>query len=137
MSKKFRSMRLLVGTVLVIQGFICNEALAIFATPINAGCYIAAPGQCKIHVEPLTLNVASGKSLVFYQFLANNHVIYSFKTDVSSPPLNNYSPSVVMQDFAATCGTIYTVHIIGQDSGDSGAFVLGQTAPFTCPTSVP
>ena len=25
----------------------------IFASPIHGGCYIAAPGQCKIHVEPI------------------------------------------------------------------------------------
>ncbi|MBK9440170.1 MAG: hypothetical protein IPN53_02230 [Comamonadaceae bacterium] len=137
MLKNLRSVRLLVGWFLFAQGFICHEALAVYASPINAGCYVAAAGQCKIHVDPFTIFVATGKRLVFYQLQANGHVIYSFKTDVSNPPLNNYSPSVVMQDFAATCGTIYTVNLAGQDSGDPVAYNLGQTTPITCPASAP
>ena len=36
----------------------------IFASPIHAGCYQVRYDRCKIHVEPFTINIASGKKLV-------------------------------------------------------------------------
>ena len=132
--------RLLLGLVVGPLGLVCNDAMAIYASPINAGCYIAAPGQCKIHVEPITISLATGARLVFYRVLANTNVIYNFKPDQSNPPPatgSTYSPSVVMQDFAATCGGTYTIYLQGQDSLDPNAFNLGGTTPITCPTSAP
>jgi hypothetical protein len=32
----------------------------IFASPVHAGCYLAKADRCKIHVEPFTINIASG-----------------------------------------------------------------------------
>ncbi len=109
----------------------------VFSSPINGGCYIAAPGDCRIHIDPFTINVASGKTLTRYTIFANGTPIYDFRTDVSNPPLNNYSPSLVMQDFAATCGQTYTVNMIAQDSGDPNPLNAGQIENIVCPATVP
>lgn len=117
-------------------------AVNIYASPVQAGCYIARHDQCKIHVDPFTLNLASGTKLVFFQLVtiqAGNgaqRVIYDFRTDQSNPvPFvgNTYTPSLVAKDFAATCGMGYSLSLQGQDSGDAGPFNLGLTQQFTCP----
>ena len=67
-------------------------------------------------------------------------VIYDFRPDQSSPvPFfgDTYTPSLVAQDFAATCGTTYEISLQGQDTGDPNLFNLGLTAPFTCPVGAP
>lgn len=142
MKRTIHSSYSVLGLVLFFAGFQSNEAQAVFASPINGGCYIAAPGQCKIHVEPFTINVASGQHLLNYQIMLNgnsgNVVVYSFKTDVSNPPVNNYSPSVVTQDFAATCGATYSIFLVGRDSSDLlHDYALGSTPAITCPASAP
>ena len=118
----------------------------IFASPVNGGCYIAAPGQCKIHVEPFTINITSGKKMVQFRLVAirsgtgTQTVIYDWRPDLSNPPPPSgtmYTPSLVTQDFAATCGGSYSVSLQGQDSGDASMFNLGLTGNFTCPTTVP
>lgn len=117
-----------------------QPALAkVFASPINAGCYIAGPDDCRIHVDPFTINIndGAGARLVQFDLYANGTVIYSFRTDVSNPPATDYTPSAVALDFAATCGVVYTVNVVGRDTLDANPLNLGQTAPFTCPSSVP
>jgi hypothetical protein len=118
----------------------------IFASPIHGGCYIAAPGQCKIHVEPFTINIAAGKKLVQFSLLTIQSgtgiltTIYDWRPDQSNPPPSSgttYTPSLVTQDFAATCGNSYGVVLEGKDSGDTSIFSLGSTTAFTCPTTVP
>ncbi len=111
----------------------------MFASPIHAGCYIAAPGDCRIHVDQFTVNVddGNGDKLAHFQITANGQVIYDFKPDQFNPPLGDYTPSMVMQDFAATCGTAYQVNLSCQDSGDPNLFNCGQTTQFTCPSNVP
>jgi hypothetical protein len=112
----------------------------VFASPINGGCYIAAPNQCRLHVDPFTVNIASGQRLVALRLQANGVTIYDFATDVSNPPPasgTTYSPSLVMQDFAAECGKTYTLNILGKDSGDANFLNMGQTAAFTCPAGAP
>ncbi len=118
----------------------------IFASPIQAGCYIAAPNDCRIHVDPFTIDIASGQKLVFFQLVTiligtgTQTVIYDFHTDQSNPaPFigSTYSPSLVSQDFAATCGKSYQLSLQGRDSGDTSAFNLGLTNTFTCPSKVP
>ncbi len=115
----------------------------ILATPVQAGCYQPRPDRCKIHVEPFTITVASGKKLVFFSLLTTNQhtaaqrIIYNFKPDVSNPvPLagNTFTPSRVAKDFAATCGEVYSVSLQGQDTGDPNAYNLGSTGWITCPT---
>ncbi len=114
----------------------------IFASPVQAGCYRAKLDLCKIHVEPFTINLASGQKLAYFQLQATRTgtgapvVIYDFRPDLSNPvPLsgNTFTPSRVAKDFAALCGKSYTISLLGRDTGDSVPYVLGSTAEFTCP----
>ncbi len=118
----------------------------IFASPVHGGCYIAAQNDCRIHIEPFTINLASGKKLVLFQLIAIQMPggiqtrIYDFRPDQSNPAPqlgDTYTPSLVAQDYAATCGASYEVSLQGRDSGDSGTFNLGLTGQFTCPSSAP
>jgi len=122
------------------------DAPLIFASPIHAGCYIAAPGQCKIHAEPFTIEIASGQKLVNFRLVAllgpflTQTVIYDFRPDQSNPVPSSgttFTPSLVAMDFAATCGSSYMLNLQGQDTGDTGPFSLGLTGLFTCPSTVP
>jgi hypothetical protein len=121
-------------------------AVDIFASPIQGGCYIAGPSECRLHVEPFTINLASGKKLVFFELVTiqigtgTQRVIYDFRTDASNPvPFSGstYTPSLVTQDFAATCGSKYEISLQGQDSGDSGPLNLGLTGQIQCPSAAP
>ena len=110
-------------------------ARAVFASPLNAGCYIIAPNQCRIHIEPVTVNVASGKHLKGVKLKLNDVTIYDFGTDLDNPPPSGgstYTPSPVALDFGAVCGTTYRVSVEGMDSGDGNFLVMGN-ASFTCP----
>jgi hypothetical protein len=91
-------------------------------------------------VDPFTVNIVPGRRLVALRLQANGKTIYDFRTDVSNPPPSSgstYSPSVVMQDFAAVCGETYTVNILGQDSGDPSFLNMGQFEEVVCPSEVP
>lgn len=114
----------------------------IFASPIHAGCYQVRYDRCKIHVEPFTINIASGKKLVNFQIIAlragtsMTTPIYDFHPDQSNPVPSSgttFSPSLVAKDFAAVCGKTYSIELEGQDTGDATPFVLGSTTQFTCP----
>jgi hypothetical protein len=112
----------------------------VFSSPINGGCYIAAPGQCRLHVDPFTVNIVPGRRLSTLKLQANGVTIYDFRTDVSNPPPfsgSTYAPSLVAQDFAAVCGRTYVLNLLGQDTGDSNLLNMGQTTEFTCPSVVP
>ncbi len=66
--------------------------------------------------------------------------IYDWRPDQSNPaPASGttYTPSLVTQDFAATCGNSYQISLQGRDTGDVNTFNLGLTGTFTCPTTVP
>lgn len=117
-------------------------AVNIFASPIQAGCYLARHDLCKIHADPFTINLAVGEKLVLFQLMTTRvgtgtqEVIYDFRPDQSNPVPSlgsTYTPSQVAQDFAATCGQIYTLSLVGQDTGDTTPFNLGITGQFTCP----
>jgi hypothetical protein len=110
-----------------------------FASPINGGCYIAAPEQCRLHVDPFTINIndAGGAKLELFTLHANGKPIYDFRTDVSNPPAVDYTPSLVALDFAATCGETYYMNLIAKDTTDANPLNYGQTAIFTCPAEVP
>lgn len=125
---------------------LASRAPLVFASPIHGGCYIAAPGQCKIHVEPFTINIASGTKLALFRLVAIQlpssvqTTIYDWRPDQSNPAPptgTTYTPSLVTQDFAATCGNTYEVSLQGRDTGDASLFNLGLTGQFTCPTTVP
>jgi hypothetical protein len=131
---------------LSIRSNSAKAEINIYASPIQAGCYIAASNDCRMHVEPFTLDLASGTKLVYFQLISINssngaqRVIYDFRPDQSNPvPYlgDTYTPSLVAQDFAATCGTTYEISLQGQDTGDPGPLNLGLTGQFTCPTVAP
>ncbi len=115
----------------------------VFASPVQAGCYLEKEDRCKIHVDPFTINLASGQKLVKFQLVSINNsaggtqaVIYDFRPDQSNPvPFSGttYTPSLVAKDFAATCNRTYQVSLQGQDTGDSGLLNLGLTTQFSCP----
>jgi hypothetical protein len=118
----------------------------IYASPVHAGCYIAAPSDCRIHVEPFTINIQSGSKLIYFQLVAwrigagTSQVIYDFRPDLSNPlPYSGtvVTPSLVAQDYAAQCGATYSISLQGQDTLDQSAYNLGSTGQFTCPTNVP
>jgi len=83
--------RLLPALVLAGALALPAPALAIFASPVQAGCYIVAPGQCRIHTDPFTINVASGKKLVFFKLVlvtipgGTQTVVYQSHKDQSNP----------------------------------------------------
>jgi hypothetical protein len=122
-----------------------NASPDVFASPVHAGCYIAGPSDCRIHVEPFTIYISTGSKLVFFRLVAvsslgPNTTIYDFRPDLSSPVPpsgTTYTPSLVTQDFAATCGKSYAISLQGQDTLDSGPFNLGLTGYFTCPSGMP
>jgi hypothetical protein len=118
----------------------------IYASPIQGGCYISAPNDCRLHVDPFTINIASGEKLVLFRLVSiefpggSQKVIYDWRPDQSNPAPpsgNTYTPSLVALDLAATCGGIYEISLQGQDTGDSGVLNLGLTGQFSCPSSVP
>ena len=117
----------------------------IYASPVHAGCYIAAPSDCRIHVEPFTIYITTGTKLMNFQLLASragfgSQVIYDFRPDLSNPlPISGsvVTPSLVAQDYAAQCGATYSISLQGQDTLDQSAYNLGSTGQFTCPTNVP
>jgi hypothetical protein len=140
---------------LLVGGFIltrsqpvkaATNAPAIYASPIQAGCYIAAPNDCRIHVDPFTIDIAPGQKLVDYKLVTFQMpggpiiLIHDFRTDQSNPPPyigSTYSPSLVAQDYGATCGKSYQLVLEGSDSGDTGDYSLGSTKTFTCPSTIP
>ncbi len=139
-----------IGLLIALPSFRAGNrvqaAVDIFASPVQAGCYIAGPSDCRIHVDPFTIDIASGQKLVNFALVAIQFPggiqtkIYDWRPDQSNPaPASGttYSPSLVTQDFAATCGQNYEISLQGQDSGDANAFNLGLTGQFTCPSSMP
>jgi hypothetical protein len=107
----------------------------VFASPINAACVLVTPNLCRLHVDPFTIQVATGQHLVAFQLQANNHLLYDFRTDVSNPP-GTYSPSGVKLDFAASCGQTYTVNLLARDSGDTSFLNAGLAQGIACPQTL-
>jgi hypothetical protein len=106
---------------------------AVFASPINAGCVQVTPQICRLHVDPFTIAVAPSQRLGAFQLRANGELLYDFRTDVSNPPVGNYTPSSIALDFAAVCGRIYTINLLARDSGDTNFLNAGQDENVTCP----
>ena len=137
---------LLIAGPFMNRGSQVSAATNIFASPIHAGCYIAGPSDCRIHTEPYTIDIASGQKLVRFQLVAIQlpagiqTMIYDWRPDQSNPvpPIGaTFTPSLVAQDFAATCGKSYEISLQGQDTGDTSLFNLGLTGQFTCPSAMP
>ncbi len=133
----------------------CSQAAAaqgeplspdVFASPIQAGCYIAAVNDCRIHVELFTITVNTGSHLVFFSLVTTQQgtgtqrVIHNFKPDLSNPvPLSGttFTPSPVTQDYAATCGLTYNLSLQARDTLDPNPYNLGTSGWFTCPPTAP
>jgi hypothetical protein len=145
---------LLIGSLIVVLVAISlftrskqvNAEVNIYASPIQGGCYVAAPRDCRLHVDPFTINLQTGSKLVYFQLVSidtsfgASQVIYDFRPDQSNPvpPIGNtYTPSLVAQDFAATCGHKYMINLQGQDTLDPNPFSLGLTHEITCPSTAP
>ena len=148
---------LIAGGVLLLAGVLAfwpavnpgskvGAAVNIYASPIQAGCYISGPNECRIHVEPFSIDIASGMKLVRYQLVtiqggsSIQTIIHDFRPDQSNPvPYigSTFSPSLVAQDYIATCGKSYEVSLQGQDTGDLSLYNLGLTGQFTCPSGMP
>jgi hypothetical protein len=118
----------------------------IYASPVQGGCYIANRNDCRIHLDPFTINITTASKLVLFKLVAfempggAQTVIYDFRTDQSNPAPSSgttYTPSLVAQDFAATCGHSYEISLQGQDSSNPSVFNLGLTSVFTCPSVSP
>jgi len=148
MNRKHASILVMVFAVSVIASGLAQPPPAvraepeIFASPVHAGCYLEKIDRCKIHVEPFTVNLASGKKLVRFTLLATRAssgtlaMIYDFRPDQSNPVPHlgdTFTPSLVAKDFAAYCGESYMVSLQGQDTGDANPLNLGITDQFTCP----
>ena len=139
-------MRRSVATLLLLAclAVVPSPAWAIYASPINGGCYIAAANDCRVHSDPIVINVASGKSLEKLQLsltvtLGARSVVYDWRSDVSNPPIGNFTPTIPAQDLGARCGQSYTLSVQGRDSGDppDSLYNLGATTSFTCPSGPP
>jgi len=135
---------LLIATFTALAAFRQEKATAapeVFQSGISGGCYIAELNVCKIHVDPFSINVdeGGGHKLVEFQLRANDSIIYQFKTDENSTyrPEGDYLPTLVTQDFAASCGETYEVKLLAKDDGDTVLNVAATTGQFTCPLSVP
>jgi hypothetical protein len=118
----------------------------IFASPIHGGCYIAGPSDCRLHVEPFTINIEPGKKMALFKLVAiqmgsgAQTVIYDWRPDQSNPAPpsgSTYTPSQVAQDFAATCGKSYEINLQGADTLTTTTYSLGLTGRFTCTLSMP
>ncbi len=105
----------------------------VFASPVHAGCYRSAWGDCKIRVDPFTVQVAAGRGFVGLRILANGKLLYDVRADALYRPTGNFTPTLPKMDFAAHCNQIYTVAVIARDTGDTTYYTTGQTATFTCP----
>jgi hypothetical protein len=135
----------LVVTLAALAAFRQEKVTAapeVFQSGVSGGCYITAPDTCKIHVDEFTINVDDGanEKLVEFQLRANGGILYEFKTDQTSAlrPTGDFTPTLVTQDFAATCGETYELQLLARDEGDGETiFVVGTTAEFTCPSTVP
>jgi hypothetical protein len=108
----------------------------VLSSPINAGCGQVAPTMCKLHVDPFTIRVGTNQRLVAFQLRANDRLLYDFSTDVSNPPMGNFTPSTVRLGFAASCGTAYTINLLARDTGDDGFLSAGMAENIVCPAGI-
>ena len=53
---------------LSIRSNSAKAEINIYASPIQAGCYIAAPNDCRMHVDPFTIQLATGTKLVLFNW---------------------------------------------------------------------
>lgn len=110
-------------------------APTVLLGPLEGGCYLETPINCKMFVEPFTIEISPGESLVAFQLIANEQTVYTYSTTQNYRPFGSYTPGLVAQDFAAACGNSYTLTLKALDTGDLDFVTIGQTEPFTCPSA--
>jgi len=82
---------LLAAPALLRGGAVSGEAVTL-ASPLQAGCYIAAPDDCRIHVDPFTIKTTGARRLVALSLSAieaesgTERLLYDYRTDPNSPP---------------------------------------------------
>ncbi len=118
---------------------LARPAAAVYASEVRAGCYIAAPNDCRVRLAPVTIQAAGGSGVVFVQIFLNSSVAYDFHTDSSNfyRPAGPYTVPLPSLDLGATCGQTYVVAVIAQDTLDPSAYVVAGTDSLTCPTNLP
>ncbi len=126
-------MALLFGALGRTPGLPAAASPDVSPRPVQAGCYLATPSTCRLHVAPFTIDVDTGERLVAFQIQANGSVLYDHRTDMFNPPLGDYAPSLVNNDFAAHCSQTYTVSVLAQDTGDQALQAIGSPDAVTCP----
>ncbi|MDX1664761.1 MAG: hypothetical protein R3272_13295 [Candidatus Promineifilaceae bacterium] len=141
------SVLLVTGSLVLAQDDAEPQAPEVFAHEIYGGCYLAELDQCRIHVEPFTINVdaANNERLAEFRLSANNEsggtslLLYHFSTDASYSrmPVGDYTPSFVQnQDYGAVCGETYNLRVTARGatpSSDGSLLVSAISGPFTCP----
>jgi hypothetical protein len=114
--------------------------------PIQAGCYIAAANDCRVHVDPFTVSITPGTKLVdvhmvlIQQGSGIQTTVYDWRPDQSNPAPSSgstYSPWIPSQDLGVGCGKSFTLSLQGRGTGDASDYNLGITNAFTCPSTLP
>jgi hypothetical protein len=139
------SAALLAAPALLRSSQVSGEPVT-FSNSLQAGCYIAGPDDCRIHTDPFTIKTNGSKKLVAFTMMAietgsgSEKPLYDFRTNDNEPSSHKgsmYTPSLVTQDFAVTCGKTYQLSLRGIDSSDASQQTYATTAAFTCPAQMP
>ena len=112
-----------------------GAAPTVLKDSLAGGCYLETRTVCKIQVDPFTIDIAPGESLLAFQITANGQPIYDFGTSIEFSPVISYTPSSVALDFAASCGETYTLELHALDTGDLDFVTIGETQPILCPSA--
>jgi len=118
----------------ILAGALVRPAHAVLPSAVNAGCYLAAAGDCRVHIDPITINMSPGRHLVAVQVRADDTPVYDFRADAASPPSGSYSPSTPALDVGVQCNQTVVVTLLAQDSGDPVFAKVGETTTITCPS---
>ena len=123
------------GGLLYAQTRRAAAAPTVLVGSLEGGCYLETPIKCKMFVEPFTIEISPGESLVAFQLVANGQPVYAYSTTQNYRPFGSYTPGLVAQDFAAACGHTYILTLKALDTGDLDFVTIGQTDSFTCPAA--
>jgi hypothetical protein len=116
-----------------------RPAAAVYATDVRAGCYIAAPNDCRVRMSPVTIATNPAARVLLVQVYLNGTVVYDFHTDSSDfyRPAGPYTVPLPSLDLGATCGSTQYLSVIARDTLDPSVYVVANTDAFTCPSSIP
>jgi hypothetical protein len=140
MRKRILFALIMIGIFVLVGGLLLNgrnttAAPTVLAGSLEGGCYLETPTVCKIHVDPFTIDIAPGESLLGFQITANGQTLYDFGASINFSPVISYTPSSVALDFAASCGETYTLELHALDTSDLDFVTIGGTQPILCPSA--